>query len=131
MTGEASFQAEVISLAESLGLVALHVRQPRMEGGDWKGFPDLMIIAPGGGIIFRELKMPGKQLRAAQRDWAAVLGGQDFAVWKPADLHTGRIRAELEQLAGTELPAAAPTAQQRLWRALAARAGTLPGGKPA
>jgi hypothetical protein len=120
---EADFQAQVLELAESLGLVVLHVREPRREASAWTGFPDLIIIAPGGGIMFRELKMPGKQLRAAQRDWADILSGQNHGMWKPADLHSGRIRAELEDLAGRELRAAGPpTAQDRLWRALTAAA---------
>lgn len=127
---EADFQAQVLELAESLGLVALHVREPRREDTAWTGFPDLIVIAPGGGLLFRELKQPGKQLRAAQRDWADILSGQDHDVWKPADLHSGRVRAELEDLAECEVSAAGPpTAQDRLWRALtaaAARQGTTP-----
>ena len=124
---EADLQAQVIELAEILGLVALHVRQPRTEGGEWKGFPDLLIIAPGGGIMFRELKMPGKQLRAPQRDWATILAGQDHGVWKPHDWHTGRVRTELEALAGQAAPTTGPpTAQERLWRA-AARAAERDG----
>ena len=120
---EAELQAQVIALAETLGLVALHVRQPRMEGGEWRGFPDLMIIAPGGSLIFRELKQPGKQLRAPQRDWAQVLAGQDYGIWKPHDWHSGRVRAELEALARRAAPATGPpTAQDRFWRAAAARA---------
>ena len=117
---EADLQAQVIALAASLGLVALHVRQPRMEGGEWRGFPDLMVIAPAGGIMFRELKAPGKQLRAPQRDWAQVLAGQDYGVWKPADWFNGRVRAELEQLAGHQAPGPREpaTAQERLWHAL-------------
>ena len=117
---EADLQAQVIELAEILGLVALHVRQPRTEGGEWKGFPDLLIIAPGGGIMFRELKMPGKQLRAPQRAWAAILASQDHGMWKPHDWHSGRIRAELEALPGRPAPVTGPpTAQERLWRAAA------------
>jgi hypothetical protein len=117
---EADLQAQAVELAEILGLVALHVRQPRTEGGEWKGFPDLLIIAPGGGIMFRELKMPGKQLRAPQRDWAAILAGQDHGVWKPHDWHSGRVRAQLEALAGRAVPVTGPpTAQDRLWRAAA------------
>lgn len=120
---EADFQAEVIALCEDLGLIALHLRAPAREGSGWAGWPDLMIIAPGGGLMFRELKMPGKQLRAPQRSWSAVLSGQDFAVWKPFDLHSGRVRAELEELAGQETPDTRPlTAQERLWHALNSQA---------
>ena len=122
---EADLQAQVIALAASLGLVVLHVRQPRMEGGEWTGFPDLMIVAPGAGIMFRELKAPGRQLRAPQRDWAAILAGQDYGTWKPADWMTGDIQRELHELAGrryAEPPREALTPAERLHRALRDRA---------
>lgn len=116
---EAELQARVLELAGSLGLVALHVRQPRMEGGEWRGFPDLLIIAPGGGLMFRELKAPGKRPRADQRDWAGVLSSQDYGVWKPADWMAGRVQAELHALAGEDYRPPEPvTAQERMWRAL-------------
>jgi hypothetical protein len=122
---EAKLQALVVELATELGLVCLHVREPRREDSVWTGFPDLLIIRPGGGLLPRELKMPGKQLRAGQKQWAVILAGQDFAVWKPHDWHTGRIRAELETLAGHGTRAqVAEMPQDRLWRALAQAAET-------
>lgn len=118
---EAELQAAVTQLARQLGLVCLHLRAPHREG-DWTGFPDLWIIRPGGGPaaeMFRELKAAGKDLRASQRAWAAILAGRDYAVWKPHDWHTGRVRAELEALAGQPLAEAADdSAEARMWRAL-------------
>jgi hypothetical protein len=115
-----------MKLAASLGLVCLHLRAPHREG-DWRGFPDLWIIRPGGGPgveMFRELKAPGKDLRAAQREWAAILDGRDYGVWKPHDWMTGRVQAELHDLAGQEYREPEPvTAQERMWRALRRAAG--------
>ena len=119
---EAELQAEIMALAASLGLVCLHLRAPHREG-DWRGFPDLWIIRPGGGPgaeMFRELKAPGKDLRAIQQGWAAILAGRNWGMWKPHDWHSGRIRAELEALPGRPAPVTGPpTAQERLWRAAA------------
>jgi hypothetical protein len=118
---EAELQAVVMRLAASLGLICLHLRAPLREG-DWTGFPDLWIIRPGGGPgaeMFRELKAPGKQPRASQREWQRLLEGRDVDVWKPHDWHTGRVRAELETLA--DRLAAVPVdhgAEARMWRAL-------------
>jgi hypothetical protein len=108
-------------LAAALGLVCLHLRAPHREGG-WRGFPDLWIIRPGGGPgaeMFRELKAPGKRLRAGQQDWAAILDRRDWAVWKSADWMTGRVQRELHDLADRDYSEPEPaTAQQRMWRAL-------------
>lgn len=124
MNDEHELQAAVVDLARQLGLVCLHVREPRRADSAWTGFPDLLIIRPGGALMFREIKMPGKRLRAAQKHWAAIFVGQDYGVWKPHDWHAGRIRSELETLAGHVAPGAAPeTSPQRLWRALSQAAG--------
>lgn len=118
---EADLQAEVMQLAASLGLICLHLRAPHREG-DWRGFPDLWIIHPGGGPgaeMFRELKAPGKDLRAVQREWVAILAGRDHGVWKPHDWMIGRVQRELHDLAGHEYHKPEPaSAQERMWRAL-------------
>jgi hypothetical protein len=83
----------------------------------------LLIIKPGGALLFRELKAPGKDLRPAQKHWREILGGQDYGVWKPADWHSGLIRGELETLAGEQLAEPADeNAEARMWRALRAAA---------
>jgi hypothetical protein len=116
---EAELQAEVIALAGRLGLVVLHVRQPQREDSRWWGFPDLVIFAPGGGVAFRELKAPGKRPSADQRDWAEILSGQDYGIWKPHDWMAGRVQAELHALAGEGYRPPGPvTAEQRMWAAL-------------
>jgi hypothetical protein len=122
---EAELQAEIMRLARVLGLVCLHLRAPHREG-DWRGFPDLWIIRPGGGRgaeMFRELKAPGKDLRAAQREWQHILDGRDCGVWKPHDWMTGLVQEQLHALAGVSCrPRPPASSRERLWRALRADA---------
>ena len=65
------------------------------------GFPDWTFAGPGG-LKLRELKTAKGRLTGAQEDWQRVLkaGGADAGVWRPEDLLSGRIAAELAQLAG-------------------------------
>lgn len=47
-----------------------------------RGFPDRMLLAPGGRICFVELKRPGQDLRPAQRLVAKWLRRLGFLVVK-------------------------------------------------
>ncbi len=115
---EAELDAAISGLCDELHLVSLHVRDVRREDPHWKGFPDRMIFGPGG-VLYRELKAPGARVRAAQQQWHRRLSraGQDVAVWKPADWHAGRIRAELERLAAGE-PDQPETPRQAFYKLL-------------
>jgi hypothetical protein len=119
---EAELQTAVTDLAESLGLAALHVRDVRREHRAWKGFPDLLIVGPAG-LLFRELKPAGGQLRAAQKQWAWRLkqARQDAGEWRPADWRSGRIAAELAAIAGQDAAAVVsedPDPERAFFRAL-------------
>jgi len=96
---EAELQAAVTELAESRGLVVLHVRGVRRESKDWTGFPDLFIIGPAR-VLFRELKPSGGKLRGEQRRWQWRLreAGQDAGTWRPRHWNDGTIAAELAAL---------------------------------
>ena len=63
------------------------------------GYPDLTIVGPRG-ILFRECKA-GSALRLGQKEWRDALraSGQDWAVWYPVDLSSGRIERELAAVA--------------------------------
>ena len=63
------------------------------------GWPDLVLV--GNRIIFRELKSATGILRPEQRDWRDRLqdADADWAIWRPGDLVSGRIEAELRALA--------------------------------
>lgn len=62
------------------------------------GFPDWVIV--GKRIMFRELKSPDGAMRPAQIRWLYGLraAGADAEVWRPRDLASGRIAAELAAL---------------------------------
>ena len=84
---EAEFMEKVIARARARGWLVHHVRPCRTQRG-WTtpiqghaGFPDLVLARPGQ-VLFRELKVPGGRLTAAQRLWLDVLGGE---VWRPHD----------------------------------------------
>jgi len=94
----------VLDLAKTLGVRSAHFRPAQTQTGRWvtavqgdgKGFPDLVLVA-SGGVLFRELKSAKGSLSAEQRAWLDALAGAgaDAAVWRPADLRSGRVLAEL------------------------------------
>jgi hypothetical protein len=64
------------------------------------GFPDVMIVGPGG-VLYRELKTPGSpNLAPNQTLWKYRLkaAGQNWDIWTPRDLDSGRIDTELANL---------------------------------
>lgn len=114
MTEEA-LQHAVLQMARLFGLMTAHFRPALSQsgrwhtavGGDGKGFPDLVIV--GSGVIYRELKSAKGRLAPEQVAWGRRLesAGQDWAVWVPADLESGRVERELRALRG-EVAAAKP-----------------------
>lgn len=95
-TDEATFQAQVIELAELLGWTVLHVRKSigRRNGGRaWqtttsiKGWPDLFMWHPRYGVLARELKSDAGKVTAEQTAVIASLcaAGIDAGVWRPRD----------------------------------------------
>lgn len=58
-----------------------------MDQGD-RGFPDLVLIAPCGKIVYAELKSETGTLSAFQKRWKQRLlaGGHDWRLWRPRDL---------------------------------------------
>jgi hypothetical protein len=95
----------VLEICAYLNLPAAHFRPARTKHG-WRtavqaegvGWPDLTIA--GTRVIFRELKTETGRLSSAQSGWLAALteAGQDAGVWRPQDLASGRIVAELQAI---------------------------------
>lgn len=85
-------------LCKVLGVLYFHVYDSRRS---MPGFPDLLLVG-SGGFAFRELKSDTGTLRPEQRQWRDALraAGADWGLWKPCDLASGRIRAELAALTG-------------------------------
>ncbi len=99
----------VLDLAKTLGLRTAHFRPAQTAqgwrtpvSGDGKGWPDLVLVGPGG-VLFRELKSARGAASVEQRLWLNVLAlaGQDTGVWRPDDLQSGRILAEMQALRAT------------------------------
>ena len=97
-------EAELLRQAEQLcrryDVWCYHAENPRW---DRRGMPDL-VLAGTRAAALRELKsaagtLSPEQREAGQRFRAA---GWDFAVWRPADLASGRIEAEIAALSGRQ-----------------------------
>ena len=93
---EKPFQTRVIQLAKFHGWSHVyHVFDSRRSA---PGFPDLVMVSTRlERTMFRELKTSKGRVTVDQQAWLDALGkaGQDVGVWRPADLLSGRIVAEL------------------------------------
>lgn len=83
-------------LCALLGIAWYHPHDSRRSPGGW---PDLALVG-ARGFLLRELKTATGRVTAAQGEWGRRLlaAGADWAVWRPADLASGRIVAELEAI---------------------------------
>lgn len=93
---EAEFQKSVTDLADTLGIWWYHPWQPKF---DHAGFPDLTLVG-GRKTIFRELKKTGEDPTREQLEVGERLrrSGEDWDVWRPADMRSFRIRDELQAI---------------------------------
>ena len=90
---ERELQEAIRALCRDLRLVAQHYEDSRRC---WvTGWPDLEII--GTRTLYRELKSARGDLTPEQRQvgYQVQAAGGDWAVWRPADLLSGRITREL------------------------------------
>ena len=89
---EKQWQTNVIQLAKTYGWTVYHTL--RSEGSE-PGFPDLVLVHPKRGVLFRELKTDDGRMSSDQLRWLGVLtsAGCDADVWRPADLD--RVNLEL------------------------------------
>jgi hypothetical protein len=91
-TGEKSFQAGIIDLVRLTGWRHFAVRDSR---GCPPGWPDLVLVHPDRGVLYRESKSDGGRLSVEQEAWGELLerAGCDWAIWRPRDWST--IEAQL------------------------------------
>ena len=91
---EGVLQEKVIRLARSLGWLVYHTHDSRRSV---KGFPDLVLVHPRRGVLWRELKTMKGRLTAEQTEWLTELGaaGQDAKVWRPDQWVSDEIAKEL------------------------------------
>lgn len=102
---EKPFQDGVLKLARFHGFsLAYHTHDSRRSA---PGFPDLVLVNPRTGrVLYRELKTNKGRVSPAQQDWLDGLAaaGQDVGVWRPNDLDTGLIVAQLRGQTFTQKP---------------------------
>lgn len=93
---EAQFQATVIAMCKLLGVASYHPFFSRRSSAGW---PDLALCG-NHGFILRELKTEKGRLTRDQQEWGSRLknAGVSWDIWRPADLHSGRIQRELEAI---------------------------------
>jgi hypothetical protein len=93
---EAQFQDTVVAICKLLGVAWYHPFFSRRSAAGW---PDLALCGPRG-FITRELKTERGKLTRDQEKWGLMLraAGISWDVWRPDDLHSGRIRRELEAI---------------------------------
>lgn len=92
---ERQFQGTVEDMARALGWRIYHTHDSRRSA---PGFPDLVMIhVRQKRTLWRELKTARGRVSPSQREWLADLlaAREDAAVWRPTDLASGRILAEL------------------------------------
>ena len=95
---EAELEEQVRDACKKLGVIRIHIYHAR---GTTPGVPDDVLIGPRG-VLWRELKTMTGHVSPAQRAMGEALlaAGQDFAIWRPEDWFSGRIRLELMAIAG-------------------------------
>lgn len=95
---ELELQGKIIDKALKLGLL-VHTCNDSRRCGVQPGFPDLTIVG-SKAAIYREIKGEQGEPSSAQRTWKwrMLAAGCDWALWKPSDLASGRIDAELGRL---------------------------------
>lgn len=91
---EADWQRKVLEAAGYYGWMVAHFRAAQTQIGwrtpvaaNGKGFPDLVLVHPRGGVLFRELKSEKGRLSPEQVQWSVCLelAGANYAVWRPSD----------------------------------------------
>lgn len=90
--GEDELEEHVRTLCRDLGVTRVHHRDSR---GTTPGWPDDVLI--GTRMILREAKRQDGRVSPAQVEMHRLLAaaGVDVAVWRPADLISGRIAREI------------------------------------
>lgn len=93
---EAHIQGAVIDMCRLFGVAWYHAYSSRRSIPGW---PDLALCG-SRGFLLRELKAAGGRCTTGQQQWGLMLraAGVSWDVWRPDDLHSGRIQRELEAI---------------------------------
>ena len=101
---ETELEEQVRDACRKLGVIRIHIYHTR---GTTAGVPDDVLIGPRG-VLWRELKTMAGRMSPAQRAMGEALlaAGQNWALWRPDDWFSGRIKLELMAVAGLTAGAA-------------------------
>lgn len=98
---ESDLMRAVLDLSAHYGWRRSHAR-PAMTAHGWRtalqgdqGAPDLL-LAREGRLLLVELKSESGRLGPGQGEWASAIGDQ-WRLWRPADLRNGAIQGELRR----------------------------------
>jgi len=96
---EAQLQNKVHLMCKDLGLYHFH---PYSMQRSEPGWPDSTII--GNRVLYRELKSQYGRLTKEQTEVSYRLkaAGQNWRIWRPSDLLSGQIAAELAEVAAVQ-----------------------------
>lgn len=97
---EKELQEAVLETARALGWLCFHTHDSRRSQA---GFPDLVLVHRGGGLLIRELKTAAGKVSPEQAEWLKLFkrAGVDVGVWRPDDWTGGAVERELRQSTGT------------------------------
>ena len=101
---EVELEEQVRDACKKLGVLRIHIYHAR---GTTPGVPDDILIGPRG-VLWRELKTMTGHVSPAQRAMGEALlaAGQDWALWRPVDWFSGRIKSELTAISGLRVATA-------------------------
>lgn len=91
---ERDFGLAVEQLCRYVGVRYYHSWSSKHSAPGW---PDYAFVTADDRFLMRELKTERGKLTEAQRQWLKDLqrAGVNADVWRPSDLHSGRIQREL------------------------------------
>lgn len=114
---ESSVDRAVVKYAKERGITVIKLATYGNMGT--AGYPDRQFLCPGGYVFFIEMKAPGKESTALQKQKQAELVAMGFHVYVCDNARDGAM------IVSTELQRA--RAQQRLWELDAAAGRALRG----
>lgn len=93
---ERMLQASIIELCQLFGIAWYHTYDSRRSA---RGWPDLALVGKRG-FLTRELKSDSGTVTSEQERWGVMLrqAGVSWGIWRPTDLHSGRIENELRAI---------------------------------
>lgn len=94
---EAELEQHVAAYCRDLGIFRYHTWDSRRSQSGW---PDDVLVGRQG-ILYRELKTERGRLTAGQRKVGSQLtrAGANWSIWRPRDLVSGVIIAQLREIA--------------------------------